>query len=298
VISTFETERSRLFGLAYRMLGSAEEAEDVVQEAFLRWDAADRDTIENPQAWLTKVVTNLSLNQLTSARARRERYVGTWLPEPVLTTNGAMGPEDTVEQRNLVSLGLLVLLEQLTPVERAVFVLREAFGHSHREIASLIDVSEANSRQLHHRARQRIDPSRPATPTGQAGRRLAEKFFAAAQQGDLAGLEALLSAEATSWADGGGKATAARRPVVGREKVARYFAGLAGKWLEGVEVRLAEVNGEPAVLGRHDGTLLGMLAIQVEGDQITALRVVSNPDKLLFLDRQTSRKDAGHGSNR
>jgi len=252
VISTFETERPRLFGLAYRMLGSAEEAEDIVQEAFLRWEAADRDPIENPQAWLTKVVTNLSLNHLTSARSRREQYVGTWLP----------------------------------------------FGYSHREIGSLIDVSEANSRQLHRRARQRIDPSKPAASPGQAGRQLVERFFAAARQGDLAGLEALLSAEATSWADGGGKATAARHPVLGRQKVARYFAGLAGKWLEGVEVRLAEVNGEPAVLGWLDGTLLGMLAIQVEGERITALRVVSNPDKLRFLDRQLSATDVGQGSNR
>ena len=157
-VAEFERHRSKLFGLAYRMLGSAEEAEDVVQDTFLRWHQAS--TVESPWAWLAKVATNLCVNRLTSARARRESYVGSWLPEPVLTAGGALGPLDSAEQREFVSLAFLVLLERLNPVERAVFVLREAFDYSHREVAEVIDSSEANSRQLYTRARRRLTEAR------------------------------------------------------------------------------------------------------------------------------------------
>lgn len=152
----FETHRTRLFGLAYRLLGSADEAEDAVQDAYLRFTDADRTEIEHPGAWLAKVVTNLCLTRLTSARARRERYVGTWLPEPVLTADGTLGPLESAQQRDEVSLAMLVLLERLTPAERAVYVLREAFGYGHREIAGVLDLSEANCRQLYRRAAGRV----------------------------------------------------------------------------------------------------------------------------------------------
>lgn len=155
-VAVFEGQRPRLFGLAHRMLGSASDAEDVVQDAYLRWSGADHAAVAVPAAWLTTAVVNLCRNQVASARARRERYVGTWLPEPVLTSDGTLGPLETAEQRELVSLALLTLLEQLTPNERAVFVLRESFGHSHREIAEILGTSEAGCRQLHRRARQRI----------------------------------------------------------------------------------------------------------------------------------------------
>ena len=157
----FEAQRPQLFGLAYRMLGSAVDAEDVVQDAYLRWQGADQQAIAVPQAWLAKVVTNLCLKLLSSARARRERYAGPWLPEPVLTEDGTLGPLDEVAQRESVSLALLLLLERLTPAERAVFVLREAFGYSHAETAQLLELSEANCRQLQHRARDRIAEDRP-----------------------------------------------------------------------------------------------------------------------------------------
>ena len=215
-VEEFERHRSKLFGLAYRMLGSAEEAEDVVQDAFLRWHQAS--AVESPWAWLAKVATNLCVNRLTSARARRESYVGSWLPEPVLTAGGALGPLDSAEQREFVSLAFLVLLERLNPVERAVFVLREAFDYSHREVAEVIDSSEANSRQLYTRARRRLTEARGRSDRrlDQAHRRdLVESFLAAAQQGDLPGLEKVLAEDVTVWVDGGGRVGAARRPISG-----------------------------------------------------------------------------------
>ena len=183
--SEFERQRPRLFGLAYRLLGSAQEAEDVVQDAFIRWHGVDRDTIVVPSAWLAKVVTNLCLNRLTAARAQREHYVGPWLPEPVLTEDETVGPLATVEQRESVSLAMLVLLERLTPAERAVFVLREAFVYSHREIAEIMDLSEANCRQLHHRARRHVEAARSRfAPDPRQQRALVERFLAAVREGD------------------------------------------------------------------------------------------------------------------
>ncbi len=289
-VAEFEAQRPRLFGLAYRLLGSAADAEDVVQEAFLRWHGADRAAITAPPAWLAKVVTNLCLNQLTSARARRERYPGPWLPEPVLTGGGELGPLETAEQRESVSLALLVLLERLTPPERAVFVLRGCFGYSYREVADLLDLTEPNCRQLHRRASQRLADGRGRfQPPPADWRELVETFLAAAGSGDLPGLEKLLAAGVTVWADGGGKARAARRPVAGRDRVARYLAGLVRIYAAGVRVVLAEVNGEPAVLAWLDGELAGVLVAEIAGGQIAALRVVANPDKLRFAARQAGR---------
>lgn len=292
--SEFQAQRTRLFGLAYRLLGSAEDAEDVVQDAFLRWDGADRSAITTSSAWLAKVVTNLSLNRLTSARARRERYVGPWLPEPVLTSEGGLEPMELAERRESVSLGLLMLMEQLTPTERAVFILREAFGYSHREVAELVGVSEASSRQLHRRARQQIPPRRTDDAVGVHGvdrvrwQRLVDRFLRAAQVGDLAGLEELLSAEVTVWADGGGAATAARRPVEGRARVARYLVGALAKFGAAVRVERAEVNGCPALLGWSGAVLLGVLIPAVDDDRITAVHIIANPDKLRFAARQAA----------
>ncbi|NIH84480.1 sigma-70 family RNA polymerase sigma factor [Amycolatopsis granulosa] len=188
-LARFEAGRPRLFGLAYRLLGEAAEAEDVVQEAYLRWHAATG--VEVPEAWLSKVVTNLCLNRLTSARARREVYLGPWLPEPVFTDRG---PLEIAEQRDSLSLGLLVLLERLTPPERATFVLREAFGHSHREIGEVLDLDEAHVRQLYRRARQHVARGRTRfTATAEQRRALVEQFLAATVAGDVAGLERLLA---------------------------------------------------------------------------------------------------------
>lgn len=218
----FEALRPRMFGLAYRLLGSAQDAEDVVQDAFLRWQGADRAAVRNPWAWLAKVVTNLALNRLSSARVRRERYVGQWLPEPVLTTTGALGPLETAEQRESVSLALLVLLERLKPAERAVYVLREAFGYGHREVAEVLGTTEANSRQIHRRARASLEDAEAASASEISDedrarwRDLVARFMAAARAGDLRGLEQLLTADVMSWADGGGRVGTARRPVLGQ----------------------------------------------------------------------------------
>ncbi|MEU8417237.1 RNA polymerase sigma-70 factor [Amycolatopsis japonica] len=292
----FEHLRPAMFGLAYRMLGSAAEAEDAVQDAYPKWAGAERESIGSPRAWLAKVVTNLCLNRLTSARAQRERYVGPWLPEPVLTSTDVLGPLETAEQRDSVSLAMLVLLEQLSPVERAVFVLKEAFAYSHREIAGILDVSEVNSRQLHSRARKALDRSderRVSNPRHHE--KLVESFLSAARDGDLPALESLLTADVTAWSDGGGKVTAARRPVHGAAKVARLYAGMfagAGQ----VSIEILEVNGGSAVVATAGGALFGVLGFEVVDGRIRGLRAVGNPDKLAFLSRQLSRSGWPAGS--
>jgi RNA polymerase sigma-70 factor (TIGR02957 family) len=290
IAEEFEAQRPLLFGLAYRLLGSAAEAEDAVQDAYLRLHAADRAAIGSLRAWLTKVVTNLCLNRLTSARARRETYVGPWLPEPVITRDGTLGPLETAEQRESVSIALLTLLERLSPGERAAFVLREAFGYSHHEIADVLDTTDANARQLHHRARQRLgEPAARFRPDPARWRELVERFMTTSRGGDVAGLVTVLTADVTSTADGGGKVAAARRPVVGRDRVARYLAGAFSRPLPGVHLQFGvEVNGEPAVLGFMDSTLAGVLFFQPDGDRIAALRIVANPDKLRFVAEQLS----------
>jgi RNA polymerase sigma-70 factor (TIGR02957 family) len=292
---TFEAERRRLFGLAYRLLGTASDAEDVVQDAFLRWSTADPGSVHDPAAWLTTVVVNLCRNRLASARARRERYVGTWLPEPVLTADETLGPLETAEQRESVSLALLTLLEQLTPSERAVFVLRESFGYSHREIAQVVGLSEVGCRQLHRRARQRLGDPRPRfRPEPGEWRRLVERFLVAAGEGDVAGLERLLADDVVYWSDGGGKAPVARRPVVGRGLVARFFGKMIPKYAadpafaRGGEIRQAEVNGEPALLAWVGGALFGVIVPEIADGRISALRVMANPDKLGFAARQAA----------
>lgn len=290
----FEPERARLFGIAYRLLGSAADAEDMVQEAFVRWQKEDRSRIASPAAWLTTVVTNLCLNLLASSRLRRETYPGPWLPEPVLTDGGLLGPPEAAERREAVSLALLTLLERLTPTERGVFVLREAFGYSYRDIGDVLGLSEVNCRQLHRRAARRLGGRHPRfTPSAEQRRVITERFLAAAGAGDLAALERLLAADVVAWADGGGKVVAARRPVRGRARVARYLAG-AIRWMARnmtePEIWIAEVNGEPATVGRAGGTVIGVLALEIADEQITGIRAVANPDKLTFLTRQVSRQ--------
>jgi RNA polymerase sigma factor (sigma-70 family) len=292
----FEAQRPRLFGLAYRLLGCASEAEDVVQDSFLRWNGTDRGSVQSPSAWLTTVVVNLCRSRLSSAQARRESYVGSWLPEPVLTADGALGPMETAEQRESVSLALLTLMEQLTPPERAVFVLRESFGHSHREIAGILGVSETGSRQLHRRARQRLGDPRPRfQPRPGEWQRLVGQFLAAAADGDVAGLERLLADDVTYWGDGGGQAPLARRPVAGAARLARFMVRAFAVFathpaFERIsELRQAEINGEPGVLARGDDTLIAVFVPEISGGKITALRAAANPGKLGFAARQAGK---------
>ncbi|MBL1087018.1 RNA polymerase sigma-70 factor [Streptomyces actinomycinicus] len=286
----FEAHRARLFGLAYRLLGSAQEAEDAVQDAYLRFSGADRAAIEHLGAWLAKTVTNLCLNRLTSARARREQYVGTWLPEPVVTADGTLGPLESAERRDQVSLALLVLLERLTPAERAVYVLREAFGYAHREIADVLELSEANCRQLYRRAALRVaEPEGrfEAAPERQAD--LVASFVTAAREGDLAALERLLAADVIWWADGGGRVTAALRPIEGRDKVVRFLAGISRRFAPDTEFTAAEVNGEAALVTWAGGTLVAIAVPELRGGLITRVRAVVNPDKLRFARQQLAR---------
>ncbi|MFI2372096.1 RNA polymerase sigma-70 factor [Streptomyces sp. NPDC018833] len=283
----FTAHRPRMFGLAYRLLGSAEEAEDAVQDAYLRWSNADRAAIEHPWAWLAKVVTNLCVNRLTSARVQRERYVGPWLPEPVFTQDGSLGPMESAEQRDAVSAALLVLLERLTPTERAVYVLREAFGYRHRDIAGVLDLSEANCRQMYRRAVQRVaTPEARFTPTSHRQHELVESFVMAAREGDLTGLEKLLAEDITWWSDGGGKVTAARRPIVGREKVLRFLWGSAQRYAGGWALAAAEVNGAPSLVAHVADRLIAVVSFEVRDGVIAQARVVVNPDKLAFAGRQ------------
>jgi RNA polymerase sigma-70 factor (ECF subfamily) len=248
--------------------------------------------IESLPAWLTKVVTNLCLNRLTSARARREVYSGPWLPEPVLTDDRTLGPQETAEQRESVSIALLSLMERLSPTERAAFVLREAFAYSHFEIAEILQMSEANVRQLYRRARQRLGEPRRSVrhPDLAQWRRLVDRFFTAARAGDVAGLIETLTANVTSTADGGGKVAAARRPISGRDRTAHYLARVFSRNLAQIRLRLdvAEVNGEPAMLAFDDDRLAGVVCFEIMGDQIAALRILANPDKLRFLAEQLS----------
>ncbi|MFF4397585.1 RNA polymerase sigma-70 factor [Streptomyces sp. NPDC001480] len=289
----FEAHRPRLFGLAYRMLGSAEEAEDTVQDAYLRYSRADRADIEHPAAWLAKVVTNLCLTRLTSARARREQYVGPWLPEPVATCDGTPGPLESAERRDDLSMALMILLERLTPTERAVYVLREAFGYGHREIAGVLDLSEANCRQLYRRAAHRVAvPEGRFQPSPERREELLSSFVAAARDGDLAGLEKLLATDVTWWSDGGGKVRAALRPIEGREKVLRFLAGIARRSLAGVELTVAEVNGDSALAVWAGDLLIGTVSFEFHDGLITQARSVLNPDKLGFVRRQLARSQS------
>lgn len=283
----FEAERRRLYSLAYRLLGSACDAEDVLQTAFERWIAADAKVAE-PRAWLTTVVTNLCLKELGSARRRRE-VSGTWLPEPVVTSEGQLGPLETAEQRDLVSFGVLLLLEQLSPAERAVFVLRQAFGYGYPELAQILDRSETSCRQLHRRAVQRLGmpgPARRFEPDVWRWRELTERFFAAAADGDVLSLEQLLAGDVVYVGDGDGSGLpVARKPVAGRSRVARLFARGFRRYVADPEfavaqLAVAEVNGELAVLARSGGHLVMVLILESDGSAVTALWMVTAPRKL------------------
>ncbi|MFG2051080.1 RNA polymerase sigma-70 factor [Micromonospora sp. NPDC048935] len=295
-VELFERARARLGAIAYRLLGSTSDAEDAVQDTFLRWQAADRQRVETPEAWLTKALTNVCLNQLTSARARRETYVGTWLPEPVLTGDRMLGPLDTAEQRESVSMAVLTLLERLSAKERAVYVLREAFGYSHGEIADMLGVSESNCQQIYRRAKQHVTGDRArAEVDGATARRIVEEFLAAAANGETQRLVTLLTDDATSVGDGGGKIPARTTPVVGALAVARFLRGLfapgtAKRDLVGGSPALyVEVaNGAPALVVVLDERVVGVLSLQVTSDGVAAVHAQVNPDKLVRATRQWS----------
>ncbi|MFJ7208566.1 RNA polymerase sigma factor SigJ [Streptomyces sp. NPDC098789] len=288
-VDRFEAARPRLEAIAYRMLGSAGEAEDAVQETFLRWQAADIGRIEVPEAWLTKVLTNFCLNQLTSARARRETYVGQWLPEPLLSGDPMLGPADTAEQRESVSYAVLVLLERLSPNERAVYVLREAFDYPHREVAEILDITESASQQIYHRAKKHVADGKVRTEIDEAAAlRIVEEFLAAATSGRTEPLVQLLTQNAVAVGDGGGKVPARAKAFEGALAVATFMRGLfkPGKAKRAIaggtpEVYATTANGEPAVIALVEGRLIGVICLEVTPEGIVAIRSQVNPDKLV-----------------
>ncbi|MBT2477686.1 RNA polymerase sigma-70 factor [Streptomyces sp. ISL-94] len=280
----FEQHRRLLFAAAYRMLGSVADAEDIVQDAWLSWNRTDRAAVEHPKAYLVRTVTNLSLNRLKSAQVVREAYVGPWLPEPLLTSPDIA---EEAELADTVSMAVLVVLETLTPTERAVFMLREVFGYTYAEIAEVIGKSEVSVRQSAHRAREHVQARRPrftAEPAEQ--REVAEKFREACTGGDLNAVLALLAPDVVSWSDGGGVVTAARRPLYGPDHVARWFLGVLAKpEVQGVEMRPAEINGVPGLLLVSGGVNAGALTFEAVDGRITALRLAINPEKLRGIQR-------------
>jgi len=291
-IDLFQANRPHLFGVAYRMLGSASDAEDVVQDAWLRYAAARPSDLRSPKAYLTTIVTRLCLDRLKSARAAREEYVGPWLPEPVVTDQRRQ-PDQSVALAESVTLAFMVLLETLSPEERAVFLLREVFDHEYDEIAAMLDTTPANCRQLFHRARERIADRRPRfRDTVEAKRSLVGRFARALRDGDAEALTSVLAEDVGFWSDGGGKVLAARRPVFGRDNVVNVLIGIrrtapsAGVQLDAVSLDIVDVNGEPALLLRVTERLDSVYALTMADDAIGAIHIVRNPDKLRFLERQ------------
>jgi RNA polymerase sigma-70 factor (ECF subfamily) len=275
--AAFEGERPHLRALAYRMLGSQAEAEDVLQDAWLRW--RDVTDAQSPRAYLTAMVTRLCVDQLKSARARREVYVGPWLPEPVRTT------VDEKPDRESISLAFLRIMERLGPVERAVFLLHQVFDYGHAEVARIVDKDEAAVRQILHRARERMRAERPRFAANrEAHERLLTGFLAACAAGDVAAVESLLARDAVLRTDAGGKARAARREVMGANEVARFFVGIGRKGAyEGRTLEAVELNGWPAALVRWQGAIELAVAIETDGHHIFAVNITSNPDKLQRL---------------
>jgi RNA polymerase sigma-70 factor (ECF subfamily) len=281
---SFETYRTYLFSIAYRMLGSAMDAEDVVQETYLRYRNTPPETIQSLKAFLTTIITRLCLDQLQLARRKRELYVGPWLPEPIITatTAEAVDPEERVSTEESISLAFLVLLEQLQPFERAVFLLREVFEYEFAEIAMMLGKSEAACRRSFSRAKQHLKQHRPRfSASPETHRQLLGGYLKAVETGEMTPLMNLLAEDVTLWADAGGKIKqAALRPITGRDAVTRFSLGTKRFLPKDYHVELAEVNGQAALIFRAGGQALLVLAIDVESDQIQAIRIIANPEKL------------------
>lgn len=276
-LAAFQSVRRRLFGIAYRMLGSASEAEDIVQEAWLRWQGTDRSVVQDPAAFLATTTTRLAINALQSARARRETYIGPWLPEPVDTSQD---PTLGAERTEALGYAVLVMLERLTPTERAAYVLREAFAYSYAQIHEIIGVSEAAARQLVSRARKHLAGERRRDVSASEQRRLLTAFVSAAQTGDLEQLERLFAEDVVSYSDGGGVVRASKFPVRGRVTVAKFVRAFHTHFWAGVTVTETQTNGQPSVLLSKDGDTFAVLAVVTSDQGIDQVLWMMNPDKL------------------
>jgi RNA polymerase sigma-70 factor (ECF subfamily) len=289
-IATFERYRAHLTSIAYRMLGEMAGAEDVVQEAWLRWRRGGGEEIRDPKAWLSAVTVRLSLDALRSARARRETYVGPWLPEPILPDDtralAADAPAARAELASDLSLALLHVLERLSPEERAALILHDAFDSDYSDIAEVLGKTEAACRKLVSRARERVKADRPRhTVSGEQHRALLERFLIAAQSGDAAALVPMLAGDVILYSDGGGRAAAALNPIYGADKVSRFIAGVMRKFqpVGGLSAEATELNGSPAVLLRDGTNLHSAVTAEIDGDRVSAVYLIRNPDKLYRL---------------
>ena len=291
MVEPFETYRSYLFAIAYRMLGSAMDAEDMVQETYLRFQATPPETITFPKAYLTTIITRLCMDQLQLARRKREQYLGPWLPEPISTEDAPelAGVEKHVDEYESISLAFLILLEQLQPIERAVFLLREVFEYDYAEIAAFLDKSEAACRQSFSRAKKHLTAHRPRFSASQdAQKQLLSSFLQAVSVGEMTTLIDLLAEDVIFWGDGGGKVKgAAIQPIAGRTAVARFFwktkSLFQGALPEDAHPEMAEVNGQPALIMRSGKSAFAVLTIEVEAGLIRTIRAVANPDKLTHV---------------
>lgn len=280
---TFDRLRPRLMGIAYRMLGSVAEAEETVQDAWLRWHEAAKDDVQSAEAWLVSVVTRLSIDRLRAAKVRREHYVGTWLPEPLLTDTEA-SPEQLLERADNLSIAFLALMERLTPEARAAFLLREVFDADYDEVARVLGKSEAACRQLVHRARTQLRDERPRFPVDRSTHaRLLQSFAQAAMRGDLQELKALLAEEAELLGDGGGKVPSFGHVLRGGDRLARLYFAVARRNAGSVRMVMAEVNGVPGLLRYIDGELESVQSFEIDGGRIVRIHTQRNPDKLAHI---------------
>jgi len=289
-VSVFESIRPRLFGIAYRMLGSAAEAEDIVQDAWLRWQGTDRSAVVDPPAFLATATTRLAITFAQSARSRRETYIGPWLPEPVDTSGD---PRLGAERAEGLEFAVLLLLEKLSPTERAAYVLREAFDYSYDQIAHIIRSTEANARQLVTRARKHISDGRRKSVSPSEQQRLLNAFIVASQKGDLPALEKLFASDVVSYADGGGAVHVARLPISGRERVAHYYASVGSFMGGGVTIEWIETNGQAGALVLRNGAAIGLATVEASEEGIFRILLIMRPSKLVAISRTA---DAKRGS--
>ncbi|MDR6905112.1 RNA polymerase sigma-70 factor (ECF subfamily) [Agromyces sp. 3263] len=284
-LDVFTAVRPRLFGIAYRMLGSASEAEDLVQDAWLRWQGTDRSVVQDPPAFLATTTTRLAINALQSARARRETYIGPWLPEPVDTS---ADPTLGAERAEALGFAVLVMLERLTPTERAAYVLREAFAYPYDQICEIVQVSEPAARQLVSRARKHLAGERRREVTQAEQRRLLDAFLAAARTGDLEELEHLFAEDVVSYSDGGGVVRASKFPVIGRERVAKFIRAFHTHFWEGVTTSPVETNGQPSVLLSREGVTFAVVTVVAAANGIEQVLWMMNPEKLAAVSPRAS----------
>ena len=285
----FEHYRVLLFSIAYRMTGSASDAEDLVQETYLRYQASESSEIVSLKAYLTTIITRLALDYLKSARVAREQYMGAWLPEPLLTSEDGGFPLAGLEQQEALSLAFLRLLEALSPPERAVFLLHEIFDYPLSEIGVMLEKSPANCRQIFHRARQALQDKRARfEPEPQRQRQLLLSFLSASQAGDMTALTSLLAQDAVSWSDGGGKVQSNLKPIHGQQAVARFWLSVARKNQRPLTFTLAEINGSPAILFWEEGSLAVVISLTLSAVGIQEIYALLNPEKLAYLQKQLS----------